>query len=76
MNKTLAALISLAATWPLKAQDELAVVARQIELEHSGKVYRLSASERSAISEGMAQADRGEFVPDAEMEAFFARNEP
>lgn len=76
MNKTLETLLSRAATWPAEAQDELAVAARQIELEHSGKIFRLSASERSAIAEGLAQADRGEFVPDDEMEAFFARNEP
>jgi len=76
MNKSLEALLSRASNWPEAAQDELALAAHQIELEHSGTIYRLSASERSAIAEGLAQADRGEFVPDEEMEAFFARHEP
>jgi predicted transcriptional regulator len=26
---------------------------------------------RTAVAEGVAQADRGEFVPDEEMDAFF-----
>jgi predicted transcriptional regulator len=29
---------------------------------------------RTAVREGKAQADRGEFVPDEEMAAFFKRN--
>ena len=33
----------------------------------------LDAETLAAIREGMAQAERGEFVSDEEMEAFFAR---
>jgi hypothetical protein len=34
----------------------------------------LDEETRAAINEGIAQADRGEFVSDAEMAAFFARH--
>jgi DNA-binding protein H-NS len=40
------------------------------------ETYQLSAEERAAIEEGLAQADRGEFVPDEEMESFFNSREP
>jgi predicted transcriptional regulator len=33
--------------------------------------YKLSPDERAAVEEGLAQADRGEFVSDQEMDAFF-----
>jgi predicted transcriptional regulator len=72
MNTPLETLIARAASWPKVAQEELIIVARQIELEHSGNIHRLSDSERAAINEGLAQADRGDFVSDEDMEAFFA----
>lgn len=75
MIKALEAVLSRAATWPKEAQEELVRLASEIELSHQG-VYRLSAEERAAIEEGLAQADRGEFVSEAEMEAFFNRHEP
>lgn len=75
MIKALETVLSRAATWPKEAQEELARLAREIELSHQD-VYRLSDKERAAIEEGVAQADRGEFATDAEMEAFFNRREP
>ncbi len=36
-----------------------------------GAPYELSAEEHTAVAEGVAQADRSEFVPDEEMDAFF-----
>ena len=76
MIKVLETIITRASTWSKEAQEELARVAREIELEHSGTPYTLSADERAAIAEGVAQADRGEFASDADMDAFFARREP
>ena len=76
MIKVLETIITRASTWSTEAQQELARVAREIELEHSGKPYVLSADERAAIGEGLAQADRGEFVSDEDMDAFFNRREP
>ena len=75
MIKVLENILARAATWPKEAQEELARVAREIELEHAD-LYKLSDEERAAIEEGLAQADRGEFVTDEEMEAFFNRREP
>jgi predicted transcriptional regulator len=37
-------------------------------------VYRLSDEERAAVRVGLEQANRGEFVPDDEMERFWRRN--
>jgi predicted transcriptional regulator len=76
MNKVLENILTRASTWPKAAQDELARVAREIEIEQSGTGYALSADERAAIEEGLAQADRGEFVSDEDMDAFFNRREP
>jgi len=41
-----------------------------IEAKHFG-VYRLSDDERAAVREGLAQAERGEFVPDDVVAAYF-----
>ena len=57
MIKVLETVMTRAATWSKEAQEELARVAREIELEHSGKPYTLSADEHAAIAEGVAQAD-------------------
>ena len=56
-------IIEEALSWPDEDQRELAEYARMIEARRTG-VYRLTAEERAAIEEGLAQADRGEFVPD------------
>ena len=36
---------------------------REIEARRTG-IYKLSNDERIAVGKGLAQADRGEFVPD------------
>jgi predicted transcriptional regulator len=41
-------------------------------VEHFG-VYRLSDDERAAIREGIAQAERGELVPDDMVAAYFQK---
>jgi predicted transcriptional regulator len=50
-------------SWPEEDQEELAEYAREIEARRTG-VYRMSDDERDAVRRGLAQADRGEFVPD------------
>jgi predicted transcriptional regulator len=50
-------------SWPEEDQEELAEYAREIEARRTG-VYRMTDDERSAVRRGLAQADRGEFVPD------------
>ncbi len=50
-------------SWPAEDQEELAEYAREIEARRTG-VYTMSDDERVAVRKGLAQADRGEFVPD------------
>ena len=61
-------LVQHAASWPQEDQDELADYARVIEARRMGH-YRVTDAERNAIAEGVAQADRGLFVSDAEVAA-------
>jgi hypothetical protein len=56
-------LLELVGSWPQEDVEELEEYARFIEARRTG-VYRLTADERAAIKEGVAQADRGEFVSD------------
>ena len=58
-------------SWPEEDQEELADVARDIEARRHGGVYRLSDEERAAVRVGMDAAQRGDFVPDDEMEEFY-----
>jgi len=63
MTNVLEAVMRQAEHWPLEDQEELAEHAREIEARRTG-VYLMSDAERAAVREGVAQADRGEFVPD------------
>jgi transposase len=63
MTNVLEAVMRQAEHWPLEDQEELAEHAREIEARRTG-VYLMSGGERAAVREGVAQADRGEFVPD------------
>jgi predicted transcriptional regulator len=57
---------------PQEDQEELAEIAREIEARRKG-VYVMNDEEREAVREGLAQARRGEFVPDDEMDAFWKK---
>jgi predicted transcriptional regulator len=63
VTKTLKDLIEQAETWPQQDQEELAEYAREIHARRAG-IYVMSEQERAAVRRGLAQADRGEFVPD------------
>ena len=62
-TKALKEVLEHAATWPVEDQNELAEYAREIEARRTG-VYTMSDDERAAVSRGLAEADRGEFVAD------------
>jgi hypothetical protein len=62
-TKTFRDVMEQAATWPPEDQDELAEYAREIEARRTG-IYTMSDDERNAVGRGLAEADRGEFVPD------------
>jgi predicted transcriptional regulator len=70
MNKIVGNILDRVADWPEEAQAELMQAIADIEAKHLG-VYRLSDDERAAVREGLAQADRGEFVPDDVVAAYF-----
>jgi hypothetical protein len=70
MNKIVETLLERVADWPEEAQAELVQSIVDIETKHLG-VYKLSAEERAAIREAKAQAERGEFVPDEVVAAFY-----
>jgi predicted transcriptional regulator len=63
MNATLKDVLTRAEAWPQEDQDELAEFAREIQARRTG-VYVMNDEERAAVRRGLAEADRGEFVPD------------
>ena len=56
-------------TWPEDRQQELAVVALEIEAELAGTGYQATPDELAAIDEGLA----GESASDEEVKAAFAQ---
>ena len=60
--------------WPQKQQACAAEVLLLIEAQDRAPL-RLSDEEWTAIQEGNTQAERGEFVGDAEMAAFWKRHD-
>lgn len=75
MIKMLDRILNRAGDWPEAAQQELARAAADIERRYfrSAK-YHATDVELAVIDEGLAQADRGEFVSDEDMAAFFERH--
>ena len=65
-------LISSIRRWPSDDIAELFDFARIVEARRKG-IYEVPPEERAAIADGLAQARRGEFVPDDEMEKIWAR---
>ena len=57
-------------TWPKERQEDLARIALLIEARDA-EIKPEDDATRTAIAEGLAQARRGDFVPDDEMAAFF-----
>lgn len=68
MEKALAAV----GRWPAARQEEAAELL--LALDRLGpSTYVASADELAAVDEALAEADRGEFATDAQIEAAFAR---
>jgi len=63
MSPSTRRLLEQVESWPEEDQEELAEYAREIEARRTG-TYIMSDDERAAVRTGLAQADRGEFVPD------------
>jgi len=58
---------------PEPDQDEAAEILLSLASKRAQTVH-LNDETRTAVREGKAQADQGEFVSDEEMAAFFKRN--
>ncbi len=73
MNKIVESILDRVADWPEEAQAELMLAVADIEARHLG-VFHLSDDERTAVWEGLVQADRGEFVADDVVAAYFKKH--
>jgi hypothetical protein len=62
-------------TWPPMRQQEAANILLWLEATE-GELYHPTDEEQAAIEEGLAQAERGEFVSDEEMDAVWKRALP
>lgn len=58
-----------------EAQDEIARAMLRLA-EDDGEPEPIDPADLSAVLEGLAQAERGEFASDAEVEAAFRRFDP
>ena len=56
-------------------QDEIARALLQL-IEHEGEPEVIASEHLASVLEGLAQAKRGEFARDAEVEAAFRRFDP
>jgi hypothetical protein len=72
-KEQIAVLLSRLEGLPPEAEAEIMQSIIDIANRHQG-VYRLSSEERAAVEEGLARAERGEFVSDEDMAAFFERH--
>ena len=73
MTKLLDQAIAKIRELPESNQDEAAEILFALAAKRREPV-QLDDETRAAIREGLAEAERGEFVSDEEMKAFFARH--
>ena len=59
-------------TWPQQDQEELAVMAREIEARRTG-VYALDDSEKAAIEKGFTDVKEGKFASEEEIARIFQK---
>jgi hypothetical protein len=62
-------------TWPIERQEDAASILLRME-EQGIEPYELDEDERREIEAALAEADRGEFASDEEVEAVFNRYRP
>jgi hypothetical protein len=73
MTTDLKNLMARVQTWPEAAQDELVVIANQIESELQAGDYLATQQELQTMDAALASIDAGESASDAEIEAAFAK---
>ena len=62
-------------TWPPERQEDAAQMLLRME-EQGVEPYKLDEDERREIEAALAEAERGEFASDEEVEAVFNRYRP
>jgi predicted transcriptional regulator len=67
------AIFERAREWPLDRQEDAARMLMMMMEDAGLEPYILSDEERADLREGLAEAERGEFATDGEVEALFAR---
>jgi predicted transcriptional regulator len=72
MTKLLERAIAKARDLPAEDQDSVAVA--MLAMVEETPIVALDDETRAAIREGLEQARRGEFIPDAEIEALWKRH--
>jgi hypothetical protein len=60
-------------TWPADKQRLALDLLMWIEARDQQDDYELTDEDWADLEEGLVEADRGEFVPEEEMKAFFAK---
>jgi predicted transcriptional regulator len=73
MTKILERAIAKARELPDEDQDAIGAVLLSLTDELPGRVDHLDEETRAAIREGLAQARRGKFVPDEDIQALWRR---
>lgn len=73
MIETLENVLERVKSWPKQRQEDAARILEAME-QSGTEVYRLSDGERALVEVGLEQANRGDFVSDADMDVFWNRN--
>ena len=73
MIETLENVLERVKSWPEQRQEDAARILEAME-QSGTEVYRLSDGERALVEVGLEQANRGDFVSDADMDVFWIRN--
>ena len=60
-------------TWPIQRQEDAAAMLLRME-EQGVEPYEFDEDERREIEAALAEAERGEFASDEEVEAVFSRD--
>jgi len=72
-NDQIQAILERVHTWPADKQRLALDLLMWIEGRDDEDAVELTPEEEADLEEGLAEADRGEFVPEEEMKAFFAK---
>ncbi len=73
MNKALDDPLTRTAAWPKSAQEELAQMVREIDVELRAGAYVATADELAGIARGLEDSAAGRFAGDDRVEAIFAK---